>query len=182
MKNSNQRIRASFKSDFVTGGKVASDTRLRLLNPARTDSIARQTDSNQAEHSFSPLGSSSRPDPQFQGINSAGKRKNPSYEDDNSHDNAVREADAQSPRCERSGHSVTVTIKTATTGAYLRYTLDRSTPTGGPSGHGTKIAAASGKVTFPIGHKTLKAIAYKAGSTTSLIAVGDYDYEPGGGQ
>ena len=79
-------------------------------------------------------------------------------------------------------HSVTVTIKTATTGAYLRYTLDRSAPTGGPSGHGTKIAAASGKVTFPIGHKTLKAIAYKAGWTTSLIAVGEYDYEPGGGQ
>ena len=79
-------------------------------------------------------------------------------------------------------HSVTVTIKTATTGAYLRYTLDRSTPTGGPSGHGTKIAAASGKVTFPIEHKTLKAIACKAGWTTSLIAVGAYDYEPGGGQ
>ena len=79
-------------------------------------------------------------------------------------------------------HSVTVTIKTATTGAYLRYTLDRSTPTGGPSGHGTKIAAASGKVTFPIGHKRLQAIAYKAGWTTSLIAVGDYDYERGGGQ
>ena len=43
-------------------------------------------------------------------------------------------------------HSVTVTIKTATTGAYLRYTLDCSPPTEGPSGHGTKIAAASGKV------------------------------------
>ena len=79
-------------------------------------------------------------------------------------------------------HSVTVTIATATTGAYLCYTLDRSTPTGGPSGHGTKILASSGKVTFPIGHKTLKAIAYKAGWTTSLIAVGEYDYEPGGGQ
>ena len=36
-------------------------------------------------------------------------------------------------------HSVTVRIATATTGAYLCYTLDRSTPTGGPSGHGTKI-------------------------------------------
>ena len=78
--------------------------------------------------------------------------------------------------------SVTVRIATATTGAYLCYTLDRSTPTGGPSGHGTKILASSGKVTFPIGHKTLKAIAYKAGWTTSLIAVGEYDYEPGGGQ
>jgi len=79
-------------------------------------------------------------------------------------------------------HSVTVTINTATTGAYLRYTLDRSTPTGGPSGHGTEIAAASGKVTFPIGQKTLKAIAYKAGWTTSPIAVGYYNYERGGGQ
>src|SRR4030095_12865329 len=79
-------------------------------------------------------------------------------------------------------HRVTVRIATATTGAYLRYTLDRSTPTGGPSGHGTKIAAASGNVTFSIGHKTLKAIAYKAGWTTSLIAVGEYDYELGGGQ
>jgi len=76
-------------------------------------------------------------------------------------------------------HSVTVRIATATTGAYLRYTLDGSTPTGGPSGHGTKIAAASGQVTFPIGHKTLKAIAYKAGWTTSLIAVGEYDYDSG---
>ena len=79
-------------------------------------------------------------------------------------------------------HSVTVTIKTATAGAYLCYTLDGSTPTGGPSGHGTKIAAASGQVTFGIGHKRVKAIAYKAGWTTSLIAVGEYDYELGGGQ
>ena len=75
-------------------------------------------------------------------------------------------------------HSVTVTIKTATTGAYLRYELDRSTPTGGPSGHGTQIAAASGKVTFGIGHKT--SIVYKAGWVDSLIAVGEYDYERGG--
>ena len=76
-------------------------------------------------------------------------------------------------------HSVTVRITTATTGAYLRYTLDRTTPTGGPSGHGAKISAASGNVTFSIGHKTLKAIAYKAGWTDSLVAVGDYDYETG---
>ncbi len=77
-------------------------------------------------------------------------------------------------------HSVTVTIATATTGAYLRYTLDGSTPTGGSSGHGTRILASSGKVTFPIGHKTLKAIGYKAGWVDSLIAVGEYDYESGG--
>jgi hypothetical protein len=61
----------------------------------------------------------------------------------------------------------------------LRYTLDGSTPTGGPTGHGTLIKAASGKVgvgTSPVG-KTLKAIAYKAGWTDSLIAVGTYVYE-----
>ena len=76
-------------------------------------------------------------------------------------------------------HSVTVTIATATTGAYLRYTLDGSTPTGGPTGHGTLIAAASGKVgvsTSP-GGRTLKAVAYKAGWTDSLIAAGTYVYE-----
>ena len=76
-------------------------------------------------------------------------------------------------------HSVTVTIKTATTGAYLRYTLDGSTPT---SSHGTRIAAASGKASFGFDARgrTLKAIAYKAGWTTSLIAVGNYVYESGG--
>ena len=75
--------------------------------------------------------------------------------------------------------NVTVTIKTATTGAYLCYTLDRSTPTGGPSGHGTRIAAASGKVAFHFDARgrTLKAIAYKAGWVDSLIAVGNYVYE-----
>jgi hypothetical protein len=75
--------------------------------------------------------------------------------------------------------NVTVTIKTATTGAYLRYTLDGSTPTGGPSGHGTLIAAASGKVAFHFDARgrTLKAIAYKAGLVNSLIAVGNYVYE-----
>jgi Chitobiase/beta-hexosaminidase C-terminal domain len=76
-------------------------------------------------------------------------------------------------------HSVTVTIKTATAGAYLRYTLDGSTPT---SSHGTLIPAASGKASFNIWPpgKTLKAIAYKAGWVNSLIAVGNYVYESGG--
>ena len=93
----------------------------------------------------------------------------------------MREADADSPRCERSGAFRHGHDKDGDEGAYLRYTLDVLHRLG-ESGHGTKIAAASGKVTFPIGHKTLKAIAYKAGWTTSLIAVGAYDYEPGGGQ
>jgi|SRR5215510_6129050 len=76
-------------------------------------------------------------------------------------------------------HSVTVTIATATTGAYLRYTLDGSTPT---SSHGTLIPAASGKASFTFGApgKTLQAIAYKAGWVNSLIAVGEYAYESGG--
>jgi hypothetical protein len=77
--------------------------------------------------------------------------------------------------------SVTVTIATATPGAYLRYTLDGSTPTGGSSGNGTQIAAAKGKVkvTFGVGPKgtMLKAIAYKAGLADSLIAVGNYVYQ-----
>jgi len=64
--------------------------------------------------------------------------------------------------------TVTVTIRTATTGA--------SAPTGGPTGHGTLIAAASGKVTVSttLRGKTLKAIAFKAGLANSLIAVGTY--------
>jgi hypothetical protein len=75
--------------------------------------------------------------------------------------------------------SVTVTIRTATAGAYLRYTLDGSTPTGGSSGNGTEIAAASGKVSIPLGpkEKTLEAIAYKAGLADSSIAEGTYVYE-----
>jgi hypothetical protein len=74
--------------------------------------------------------------------------------------------------------SVRVKIKTATAGAYLRYTLDGSTPTGGPSGNGTQIAAASGKVSFTVGprEKTLKAIAYKEGLADSPIAEGTYVY------
>ena len=77
--------------------------------------------------------------------------------------------------------SVTVTIATATSGAYLRYTLDGSTPTGGSSGNGTEIAAAKGEVTveFGVGPRgtVLKAIAYKAGLDDSLIAVGNYVYQ-----
>jgi Chitobiase/beta-hexosaminidase C-terminal domain len=75
--------------------------------------------------------------------------------------------------------SVTVRIATKTPGAYLRYTLDGSTPTGGSSGNGTLIEAAKGKVSFTVGprEKTLKAIAYKAGLADSPIAVGSYVYQ-----
>ena len=75
--------------------------------------------------------------------------------------------------------SVTVRIATKTEGAYLRYTLDGSTPTGGSSGNGTQIAAASGKVSFRVGprEKTLRAIAYKPGLADSSIAEGTYVYE-----
>jgi len=79
----------------------------------------------------------------------------------------------------RATTSVTVKIATATPGAYLLYTLDGSTPTGGPSGNGTEIAAARGNVWFTVGsrEKTLKAIAYKPGLADSSIAVGTYVYE-----
>ena len=79
----------------------------------------------------------------------------------------------------RATTSVMVRIATKTAGAYLRYTLDGSTPTGGLSGNGTEIAAASGKVSFTLGPKgkTLKAIAYKAGLADSSIAEANYVYE-----
>ena len=77
--------------------------------------------------------------------------------------------------------SVTVTIATATESAYLRYTLDGSTPTSGSSGNGTEITASRGTVSVEFGvgpsGTTLKAIAYKAGLADSLIAVGNYVYE-----
>jgi hypothetical protein len=75
--------------------------------------------------------------------------------------------------------SVQVTIATATQGAYLRYTLDGSTPTSGLSGNGMLIPAAKGRVLFTVGprEKTLQAIAYKAGLVDSSIAVGTYVYE-----
>jgi hypothetical protein len=44
--------------------------------------------------------------------------------------------------------SVTVRMATKTAGAHLRYTLDGSLATGGLSGDGTQIAAASGIVLF----------------------------------
>ena len=79
----------------------------------------------------------------------------------------------------RATTSVTVKIATATEGAYLRYTLDGSTPTGGASGNGTEIAAARGKIWFTVGsrEKTLKAIAYKPGLADSSIAEATYVYE-----
>jgi hypothetical protein len=77
--------------------------------------------------------------------------------------------------------SVTVAIATATKGAYLRYTLDGSTPTGGSSGNGTEITASKGTVLVEFGVSpvgtTLKAIAYKEGLADSLIAVGNYVYQ-----
>jgi hypothetical protein len=76
---------------------------------------------------------------------------------------------------------VTVKIATATQGAYLRYTLDGSTPTGGSSGNGTEITASSGTVPveFGVGPKgtTLKAIAYKEGLADSPVAVRNYVYQ-----
>lgn len=74
------------------------------------------------------------------------------------------------------GTTITVTITTTTTGAYLRYTLDGSTPTGGPAGHGTLIKAQSGHVPLVFGRtlKMLKAIAYKVGCTDSSVTGGQY--------
>jgi hypothetical protein len=74
---------------------------------------------------------------------------------------------------------VTVRITTRIAGAYLRYTLDGSTPTGGPAGNGTQIEAASGKIEFAVGprEKTLKAIAYKAGLADSPVVEGTYVYQ-----
>jgi hypothetical protein len=75
------------------------------------------------------------------------------------------------------GSTISVTISTETPGAYLRYTLDGSTPTCGSSGHGTTIPAQSGTVRVPIPTvfgRTLKAIACKSGLTDSPIASGYY--------
>ena len=80
------------------------------------------------------------------------------------------------------GHAITsvrVTIATATPEAYLRYTLDGSTPTGGPSGNGTQIPVGKGKVMVNFGPRrtTVRVIAYKAGLADSPIAEGNYFYQ-----
>ena len=80
------------------------------------------------------------------------------------------------------GHAITsvgVMVATATPEAYLRYTLDSSTPTGGPSGNGTQIPARKGKVRVNFGPRgtTLRVIAYKAGLADSPIAEGNYFYQ-----
>jgi Fn3 associated len=94
---------------------------------------------------------------------------------------AVRETNADSAGCGqyhniRDGHN-----SDGDKGAYLRYTLDGSTPTGGSSGNGTEITASKGTVLveFGVGPKgtTLKAIAYKERLADSLIAVGNYVYQ-----
>src|SRR4029078_2723064 len=74
---------------------------------------------------------------------------------------------------------VRVRITTRTAGAYLRYTLDGSTPTGGPAGNGTQIPEAKGKVMVNFGPRgtTLKAIACKEGLADSPIAEGNYVYQ-----
>ena len=74
---------------------------------------------------------------------------------------------------------VRVRITTRTAGAYLRYTLDGSTPTGGPAGNGTQIAAATDTIEFTVGprEKTLKAIAYKTGLADSPVAEATYVYQ-----
>ena len=94
----------------------------------------------------------------------------------------MREADTESPRRKRSGAFRHGQDSDGDNGGLFVLHARPFYTDWGTVGHGTKILASSGKVTFPIGHKTLKAIAYKAGWTTSLIAVGEYDYEPGGGQ
>jgi len=91
---------------------------------------------------------------------------------------AVREADADSPRCERSGALRHGHDKDGDDGGLFALHARRFYADWGTVSHGTRIAAASGNVTFPIGHKTLKAIACKAGLLDSSIAVGNYDYEP----
>ena len=79
----------------------------------------------------------------------------------------------------RATTSVTVRIATKTAWAYLRYTLDGSTPTGGSSGkrHANSNCERESLVQGRAAGKTLKAIAYKPGLADSAIAEGTYVYE-----
>lgn len=72
------------------------------------------------------------------------------------------------------GASITVTITTATNGAYLRWTDDGTPPTGGSSGHGHVIKASSGPAPTVYG-RTLRAIGFKSGFSDSPVAVGSYN-------
>ncbi|PYK62677.1 MAG: hypothetical protein DME50_18895 [Verrucomicrobia bacterium] len=77
-------------------------------------------------------------------------------------------------------HSVSVTISCSTSGATIRYTTDRSTPT---STHGTIITSGSGVTIFPpAAGMTLKAMAYKSGLTNSAVKSADYYWDASGGR
>jgi alpha-tubulin suppressor-like RCC1 family protein len=65
-----------------------------------------------------------------------------------------------------------VIISTATTGASIRYTTDGSAPT---DTNGTLYTAP---VHLAVGSFTLKAVAFRAGWTTSLVTSGDYAIGP----
>ena len=77
-------------------------------------------------------------------------------------------------------HSVSVTISCSTSGATIRYTTDRSTPT---STHGTIITSGSRVTIFPpAAGMTLKAMAYKSGLTNSAVKSADYYWDRSGGR
>jgi chitinase len=77
-------------------------------------------------------------------------------------------------------HSVSVTISCSTSGATIRYTTDRSTPT---STHGTIITSGSRVTIFPpAAGMTLKAMAYKSGLTNSAVKSADYYWDASGGR
>lgn len=73
-------------------------------------------------------------------------------------------------------HSMGVTISTSTTGARIRYTTDGTTPT---STSGTLINGSSGNITLTLGHKTVRAIAFKSAMIDSAVSTGAYFYDCG---
>lgn len=76
--------------------------------------------------------------------------------------------------------SINVTIASATSGAQIRYTLDGSTPT---SSTGTLINGSSGTITISgitAMTKGVRAIAFKAGMTDSIVTLASYSYDCGG--